>query len=69
MCPCIFCLSVVVDCVLSEFTDMAAYGGTLVTDSIVRTFDQCLAHCVRMVKSIIYYIAKTTSTIQSEIPF
>ena len=43
-------LSVVVDCELSEIADMAAYGGSLVTDPVVRTFNQCLAHCVRMVK-------------------
>ena len=43
---------------------MAAYGGTLVTNPIVRTYNQCLAHCVRMVKYIISYLLKSEAIIQ-----
>ena len=53
----------VVDCSLNETQNMAASGGTLVTERIIRTYEQCLSYCLRMVGFFNYLDYVTSCTL------
>ena len=45
-----YCNIFAVDCQLTTMNNMEASGGTIVTERIIRSYDDCLLHCLRMVR-------------------